>query len=439
MTFESQVRAVIAPNTAKSVAAYSGPDILAALSYNEELRIKRLAWSRFAKELRVGDAKIEDVAACEQPRGYRATSRRRVLMHRGSASLAHGDGSVLDAEQAALLEPTSHAQIYEVVQRLVRPSKPPLNINNVIIRGSYDEHVIIFDVREIDADVVRTLKKWTKTISTHVPSLKHAWIFHDPSGTNFFLEQERLPRDAVTKKLLGAAAWIQKVNALDYQIGVFSFTQINLAMTPSLIETVKRVRGDAGGTLYDLFCGYGLYGAAFAKEYERVVAIDADEATVANARYNIKRAGGTVTAITAMMTAKTIDRLVASEAGHPTEKRTIILDPPRGDMPTGLRSRIAELAPQRIVELFIEPDEINRNVREWSAAGYACDTVVPVDLFPGTSGIEVVLGFSPARQRRSTPPQTRNIQMQTRPKPESSTRSKSQPATRSRAQPKTSR
>ncbi len=401
MTFESHIRAVLAPNTARTTAppTNTGPDSLAALSYTEELRLKRAAWGRFAKELKVGDARIEDVIASPMPRGYRSTSRRHVIMHRGSAALAHGEGSLLDATQAALLEPESHARIYDVIARLVRPSKPPLMLNHVIIRGSYEELVIIFDVREVDADVVRTLRKWTKTINTHVPELKHAWIYHDPSNTNFFIEQERLPHGNMTKKLVGSAAWIQNVNNIDYQIGVFSFTQVNLAMIPTLIDVVRRVRGAAGGTLYDLFSGYGLYGAAFAKEYARIVAIDADDATVANARYNIKRAGGVVTAVPAMMTRKTMDRLLESEeklagASDAEMRRTVILDPPRGGMPTGVRAAIAELEPQRIVELFNEPDEINYNVREWASAGYACDIVVPLDLYPGTTNIEVVLGFT---------------------------------------------
>ena len=174
------------------------------------------------------------------PRGYRATSRRRLIVHRGIPTLAHGEGSVLDAAQAALLEPSSHAAIYEVVERLARPGKSPVLLNHVMIRGSYDEHVVIFDVKEVDADVVRTLRKWTQTISKAAPSVKHAWIYHDPAATNFFIEQERPPHGYVGKKLVGSAAWIQTVNDIAYQVGVFSFSQINLAMVPQLIDAVKR-------------------------------------------------------------------------------------------------------------------------------------------------------------------------------------------------------
>jgi len=400
MTFESHIRAVLTPNISRSIKpASTGPDSLASLSYTEELRIKRAAWGRFAKELHVADARIEDVIEAPMPRAYRATSRRHVIMHRGSAALAHGEGSLQDAAQAALLEPEAHARIYDVIARLVRPAKPPLMLNNVIIRGSYEEFVVVFDVREVDADVVRTLKKWTRTIATHVPEVKHAWIYHDPSNTNFFIEQERPPHGHMAKKIIGSAAWIQSVNDIAYQIGVLSYTQINLAMIPTLIDVVRRVRGVGGGTLYDFFSGYGLYGAAFAKEFGRIVAIDADEATVANARYNIKRAGGAVTAVNAMMARKTVDRLLESEAKvastlDTAPRRTMLLEPPRGGMPTGVRGLLAELEPQRIVELFNEPDEINSNVREWNSAGYVCDVVVPLDMYPGTPTIEVVLGFS---------------------------------------------
>jgi len=43
-------------------------------------------------------------------------------------------------------------------------------------------------------------------------------------------------------------------------------------------------------------------------------------------------------------------------------------------------------------------EEIRRSVREWKAAGYRAERIVPMDLFPGTLGLEVLISFIPERK-----------------------------------------
>ena len=85
-------------------------------------------------------------------------------------------------------------------------------------------------------------------------------------------------------------------------------------MVENLVDVVRdHAECTTDDVLYDIYCGYGLFGAALASSVQRVVAVDGDEATVDNARYSIRRAGGTCTALTQVIrSGNDIDAIVRS-------------------------------------------------------------------------------------------------------------------------------
>jgi len=128
--------------------------------------------------------------------------------------------------------------------------------------------------------------------------------------------------------------------------------------------------------------------------------VDGDEASVDNARYSIRRAGGNVVALREVLrdgsdmtnVVRTVSKILKV---NPSETSNIVvLDPPRAGTPEKLISAIAQgLAPRRVVAIFCGPDEIFRSTREWRHAGYVPTRVTPVDLFPGTLGMEFVITY----------------------------------------------
>ena len=138
------------------------------------------------------------------------------------------------------------------------------------------------------------------------------------------------------------------------------------------------------------------------KSVRHVVACDADQATVDNARYNIRRAGGQASAVQQVFTevqdvvrlGRKLDRAVPRYLVD--APRVVVLDPPRSATPPGMIRELARmLQPRRVVEVFCGPEEIARSLREWRAAGYEPERITPVDLFPGTMGLEAVVTLVP--------------------------------------------
>lgn len=383
------------------VSLGNGVEPFARMAYDAEMALKRDAVSKFCASLKLPASIVDPIVPAVLPRGYRTTTRRRVRVSTGAVELVHGDGSTADGPSP--LEPALHAQIYShlatAIKRLTLPMRKVLN--HVILRGSYDELVLIVNVSEIDASVVRSLRTLAEHLRSVFPQVQHAWIYHDPKGSRYYLDLERPATGVGAKKLFGASAWKQTIGNVQHQVGVFSFSQVNLAMADQLVNVVRdHARCTKTDTLYDIYCGYGLFGAALARDVRRVVAIDGDEATVDNARYTIRRSGGTCTALAQVIRSGTdVDAFVGAlyriSRKDPAEgSNVVVIDPPR----SGTAERVIEelangLRPWRVVEVFCGPDEIYRSTREWRQAGYGVTRVTPVDLFPGTTGLEFVLTY----------------------------------------------
>lgn len=384
-----------------------GPAAFGQTPYAKEYDVKKKAAAAFLSNVGADGAVIDQLVRAPLPRGYRTTSRRRIMRLRregGRLLLANGDGSVPKLDEAEeTLEPQSHLGIFKSVETFLNRPRDPLvgAMNHVIVRGTYDEHVLILNVQFMDADIVRAAKRCADYVRNEHPSVVSAWMFHDPRGSRYYLDMERTPGGIKSKKIFGHAAWRQSVNDIQYQVGVFSFSQINLAIVPAFVDAARTLAGvRPEDRLLDLYCGYGLFGASLASQVKNVVAMDLDEDTVGNARYNIGRAGGKALAIASAVTPQSLRKLWDMPRGRgAVESDVVILDPPRTGTAKGVINAIAQGEPRRVVEIFCGHEEIRRSVKEWKTAGYRAERIVPMDLFPGTLGLEVLISFIPERKR----------------------------------------
>ena len=368
---------------------HDGPAMLAHLPYDQEYALKAEVAYGFLKALAPREG-LRPLVAATMPRAYRSTSRRRVWRDRRGTRLVHGDLHTSSAGDA--LEPESHLRIYQRLGRFLLSTRDPLVdvLNHVIVRGTYEEQALILNVTELSAEIVRSARAWARAATKEVPTLTACWMYVDPKGSRYYLDTDRPLRGMSEKKITGERAWRQTIGPVTYQVGVFSFSQVNLAMVPALIDTVATLADvQATDVLADLYGGYGLFGAAMAMQAQAVITMDSDDATVDNARYNIRRAGGIVKAIAMPVTPANVRKVIE-------RADVVVLDPPRAGTDPGVIGAVAELRPRRVVHVFCGPDEIRRSLAEWKTSGYRVATIVPLDMFPGTAGLEVVVALEPS-------------------------------------------
>jgi tRNA/tmRNA/rRNA uracil-C5-methylase (TrmA/RlmC/RlmD family) len=78
------------------------------------------------------------------------------------------------------------------------------------------------------------------------------------------------------------------------------------------------------------------------------------------------------------------------------EREVALLDPPRQGTAPGVIAALAERRPERVVHICCGTDELPRELGCWREYGYRTQRIIPLDLFPGSAGLETLVLLTPA-------------------------------------------
>lgn len=187
------------------------------------------------------------------------------------------------------------------------------------------------------------------------------------------------------------AAVHHEVAGRTYRADATSFFQASVAAAEVLVDLVRAAADVAPGMrVVDCYAGVGLFSAALAADGAHVTAIESNAVACADARANT--AGLPVDVVQADVADMDLD--VPAEV--------VVLDPPRTGAGTQLLSRLARLAPARIVSVSCDPATFARDARVLVDAGYALTAVTGVDQFTHTGHVELVGALTRATAWRVT-------------------------------------
>jgi tRNA/tmRNA/rRNA uracil-C5-methylase (TrmA/RlmC/RlmD family) len=374
-----------------------------ALDYPTEVKYKNAALQRFWQTLAV-PVPLDPLVPAPLGRNYRTTTKRRAFMRRGSVHL----GLISPAEDGRLepfpvvrcaIEPSTHCAIYNHLQeKLVKPHARSLAgaLSYVVIKGNYNEQAVIFNVREMSAGVVHAANTVSRNLTRHFPSVIGLFLYHDSTNARYYMgARRRQPRTSL-KKLFGKGEVFHRVLGRSFLFSPLSFSQVNLAMLDTFIRAAgDLLRPSREETLFDLYCGYGLFGLCLTDQVKKVVGVEASPASVAAAGANARRQkAANARFVLSDITGETIGRIMRdARAGD-----LVILDPPRSGTAAGVIECIAARRPSRVLHIFCEIDLIQKELARWQASGYHPVQAVPCDMFPGTASIETLVLLEPSKR-----------------------------------------
>ncbi|MGH9858569.1 MAG: class I SAM-dependent RNA methyltransferase, partial [Candidatus Acidiferrales bacterium] len=159
-------------------------------------------------------------------------------------------------------------------------------------------------------------------------------------------------------ELFGPGFITYRVADADFRVGHLSFFQVNRHLVD---ELVRAVTADARGeSALDLFAGVGLFSLPLARSFQRVTAVESNQAAVRDLQINLQAAGPAAHPVCA-----DVERFTAA-----TSERfdLVLLDPPRAGVPAAALQRIAQLAPQQISYLSCHPATLARDLALLTAA-----------------------------------------------------------------------
>ena len=179
----------------------------------------------------------------------------------------------------------------------------------------------------------------------------------------------------------GAEFLNYRAAGFEYRVDQGAFFQVNRRLVDELVE---RVTGEVrGGVAWDLFAGVGLFARQLAKNFERVIAVEAAPAAMAALEHNL--AGTSAKAVKAA----TLEFLRHATRSEPPD--LIVVDPPRTGLGAETTALLGEIAAPAVVYVSCDPATLARDLRALLGAGYEIKQVSLADLFPQTFHLETVV------------------------------------------------
>ena len=192
-----------------------------------------------------------------------------------------------------------------------------------------------------------------------------------------------LPRDV---KIGRREVVHETVHGVNLQVSMPAFFQTSAIAAELLVNAVNTAAGDAAlsgdfGPIVDAYGGGGLFSATLVDTDVDIVLVESNKAACNDAHVNL-------------VDHQVRIEQIAVEQWQPIEAGLVIADPARNGLGrVGVETIVATEAP-RIVLVSCDAVAGARDIRLLMDAGYSCESVTVLDLFPHTPHVEVVTALS---------------------------------------------
>ena len=396
------------PERNATEGSHEGLEPLAHYPYFTEQMVKLKEFSKYWSDKHL-DGEILPLIPAPEPRNYRAHSRRKVFFSGHSIVLGFGEQKYLEFPKRGMaivaqssIEPEMHYDIFlAIAEKLAtKPYKELSEALNFIIIRDTGEKAIIFNVFEINGEIVRKLKLIAEMLQKSDFNIVSAWMYHDPNRSEYFLDHKDLaPGQMKLKKLFGFDMLKLEIEEIKFQLSPFILSQVNIPMLRIVVKRIQQLLSDipSDARLLDLYCGYGLFSHTLSSLFSDSLGLDSSASGIESAKSLVQRrlkAGhtlGTLNFKETYITKDSIKQLVP-QIGKP---EYIIIDPPRHGTAEGVIAEIALRKPVKVIHLFCAIDQIVKAMAEWKRAGYIPTSVQALDMYPGTPSIETLVVLEP--------------------------------------------
>ncbi len=172
---------------------------------------------------------------------------------------------------------------------------------------------------------------------------------------------------------------------IPYRVGHLSFFQVNRFLVEELVRAV--LAEEQGRLALDLFAGVGLFTVPLARNFERVVGVEANLAAARDLQTNLKENS---------VAEQVNDAAEAFLARWTETPDLVVLDPPRAGVSPQALARLKRIAPARITYLSCDPATLARDLNALTSpaggpGGYEIREIHLFDVFPQTYHIEALV------------------------------------------------
>ena len=385
-----------APPPTAETRAQQRMTLLSSLAYEAEIEAKHQALQHFWTANRL-PGKVETILPSPHPRGYQSTSNRQLLSQPGKQFLLQPWEKNPTGKrffQPSPLEPARHARVYELLaEKLNQGSYASVarKLKFITIRGNERESSVIFNMVELDSQLVRKLKALAGHIQSLQADIISVFIHAQPVSPGAYLHYFTAPEQARYKNLFGPEKLFVKIG--DYKFGYYpsSFSPLNIAIVPGVLKLAGELLQPSGEQrLLDLYCGYGLFSCPLADGFREVIGVDPGTFTIQAAEANRPFFPGKHKL--SFLNRGIRPALFRNQLPDPqTLPESVLLAPPWSGTGSGVIKAIAERRPKRVLHLVRDVNDLPARLGEWRSCGYRMQRVMPLDMYPGTMDMELLV------------------------------------------------
>lgn len=255
-------------------------------------------------------------------------------------------------------------------------------LRNIMIRtNSKNQAMVVLIINS--SKVEKRYKDILMELKNKISEIVSIYISLNNKKTNVALGEKNI-------FIWGEKVLQEEIEGIHFNISPKSFFQINLQQTKKLykigIESFKDIESK---NIVDAYSGTGTIAMILSKKAKKVYAIELVESATKDGEKTAKENNiSNIEFINGDVEIK-LDELIKSGK----EIDAIIFDPPRKGIDENSLIATAEKNIKELVYISCNPSTFARDAEILNRYGYKIDTVQPVDMFPGTSHIEVVGRF----------------------------------------------
>lgn len=351
------------------------------LDYDSELSLKRRAldawWTHHLRATPVAPLRPADPG-----RHYRSVSKRKAFGSPRKLGLLESERQKPFEVGSCAIEPENHAALFrQITKRLQTLRKLGEALSYVILKEHRGGTALILNVTRITGPVMAEAKRLTKNLK----ELTSAFLFQGKPGSSYYLEGT-----GDVERIFGKPTLYTEVAGKRFEYSPLAFSQVHHGMLDILVaEAAQMLALTKQDSFLDLYCGYGLFAVSLGSQAARTIGIEASQEAVASARGNARK-----NRLKARFLQQDIKAGNLQLDDIPGELK-ILLDPPRGGPARGVIEALAQREPAKVVHLFCDVERVPQDLAAWRKSGYIPMSALPLDLFPGTPNLEVMVGLVP--------------------------------------------
>ncbi len=361
------------------------------MSYEGQLQAKEeLVREAFRRYASMDSIPLRPILGMDDPWGYRNKAQLQLAAEADkvvAGLYASGSHKLIDISGCAVQDPAVN-EVMEHVSRLLHELSIPIYQERTrqgvvrtlvarVARSTGNMQLTFITAADRIPDVDRLVRRIRQdlpqivSIAQNINSSKTSLVFGDR-----------------TRLLWGSERLEEALGDVRFSLSPRAFFQLNPAQTVKLYDAAKEAAALIGDELVvDAYCGSGTIGLWLAPHAREVRGIEIIPEAVEDARDNARASG----ADNARFYVGQAERLLPEWVRAGIRPQVIVVDPPRTGCDRALLQAIAEAKPARLVYVSCNPSTLAKDCRELLGQGYRLEWIQPVDMFPQTSHVEVIV------------------------------------------------